>query len=316
MTMSAPAKNQRNPVAIECLGLTKYYRKLRALYDVSFSVPAGSIFGFLGPNGSGKSTFIKILTGLISPHSGQFSIFGNSHLDGPQIRNHIGALVDRADFYRNLTGYRNLQLLGRITGHHRRSHLDELLNLVGLYDRRNDLVRNYSQGMKQRLGLAQALLTEPNLLILDEPTTGLDPIGVVEVRQFIYRIAEEKKVTVFLSSHMLHEVEELCTHYAMIFSGELVSTGSTQDIVQNLDVVRVDLEVVDTTRIRQILEHTNLVRDIEALPNLLRVRIPYKDIPALVKYLVEQDVQLYSVAQRNRLEEFFMVAARGPKDGR
>ena len=137
----------------------------------------------------------------------------------------MSALVDRADFYKNLSAFQNMKILGRLTGHDQTDHVNELLNLLGLYERRFDKVKTYSQGMKQRLGLAQALLPNPRLLVLDEPTTGLDPQGMHEIRDFILKIAQEQNVTIFLSSHLLHEVELICSHIALIFNGKLATQG-------------------------------------------------------------------------------------------
>lgn len=222
----------------------------------------------------------------------------------------MGALVDRADFYLNLSAFNNLKLLGRLTGHAAEDHINALLDQMGLYSRRHDKVKTYSQGMKQRLGLAQALLSDPGILILDEPTTGLDPIGMVEVREFILKIARERQVTVFLSSHMLHEVEEICSHFALIFNGKLIIDGEIEKIVQSLDEVTVDIEAAPREQALVSLEKSDYVLEVRELPNLLKIRIRYGDIPSLVRELDRDQVALFSLSQRNRMEAFFLDQTR------
>lgn len=299
--------------AISCQGLSKRFDQLKALDNVSFDVQSGAIFGFLGPNGSGKSTFIKIITGLISATNGSYSIFENSGMNGACIRKEIGALVDRADFYKNLSGFRNMEILARITGHHQKDHINELLDLMGLYHRRHDKVKTYSQGMKQRLGLAQSLITRPKLLILDEPTTGLDPIGMVEVRNFIRKIAEQQKVTVFLSSHMLHEVEEICTDFALIFNGRLSASGPIESIYAGMEMVTVDLEVDNLPSAMDFLSRCSLVSDIRPARHLIRFSIRYHAIPELVRKLTAENIAVFGISQRNRLEEFFITQTESSK---
>ena len=293
--------------AFETFNVSKQFKTVRALNDVNLQVPLGSIFGFLGPNGSGKSTLIRIVTGLIKPTSGSFAILDQPNSRGPVVRKGISALVDRADFYKNLSANRNLQILARLTGHNQQDHLDHLLQLVGLYERRHDSVKTYSQGMKQRLGLAQALLPQPRVMVLDEPTTGLDPMGMREVRDFILKIAEEEQVTIFLSSHLLHEVEEMCSHIGIIFNGELAAQGPVSSITENLHEVQVTLETTETDALATFLERSDLVHSVRTAVNGFKVRIQYRDIPVLVRQLTEAGIPLYSLAQRNRLEEFFLA---------
>lgn len=297
--------------ALKSYSLSKSYKNIRALDNVSFEVPEGSIYGFLGPNGSGKSTFIRILTGLIRSDKGHFEIFGKSSNTGYTVRRQTSALVERADFYTNLSAFGNLKILGRITGHDQTERIHELLNLMGLYHRRMDKVKTFSQGMKQRLGLAQALLTDPKLLILDEPTSGLDPIGMVDVRQFILKIAEERKVTVFLSSHLLHEVEEICSNFALIFNGRITIDGPIEQIFHSFEEVTLDIELDRRTSALKYLEASALAKEITELPNLVKVRVRSGDIPQFIRELAATDSRLYSISQKNRLEEFFMQHTKG-----
>jgi len=302
--------NQVSP-ALACYGLSKRFKTIQALDNVSLTVPRGSIFGFLGPNGAGKSTLIRVFAGLIAADSGHFDILGKSSLAGHVVRKDMSALVDRADFYKNLSAYQNMKILGRITGHDSDEHINGLLDLLGLYDRRKDKVKTFSQGMKQRLGLAQALLPDPKLLVLDEPTTGLDPQGMHEIRDFILKIAAEQNVTIFLSSHLLHEVELICSDIALIFNGKLAAQGSMQNIFREIDNVTIELEVEDSDTTLKFLESNDLVTQITPLANAISIEIHYQNIPKLIRLMTAAKINIFSVSQRNRLENYFLSLMEG-----
>ena len=297
--------------ALACYGLSKRFKTIQALDDVSLTVPRGSIFGFLGPNGAGKSTLIRVFAGLIAADKGHFDILGNSSLKGHSVRKDMSALVDRADFYKNLSAYQNMKILGRITGHDSDEHINELLDLLGLYERRKDKVKTFSQGMKQRLGLAQSLLPNPKLLVLDEPTTGLDPQGMHEIRDFILKIAAEQNVTIFLSSHLLHEVELICSDIALIFNGKLAAQGSMQNIFREIDNVTIELEVEDSIATISFLEKNDLVTQVTPLANAISIEIHYNKIPELIRLMTAAKINIFSVSQRNRLENYFLSLMEG-----
>ncbi|MCF7921388.1 MAG: ABC transporter ATP-binding protein [Candidatus Marinimicrobia bacterium] len=309
-SIATTIEKQSSP-ALACYGLSKRFKSIQALDDVSLTVPRGSIFGFLGPNGAGKSTLIRVVAGLIAADKGQFEILGKSSLSGHKVRQDMSALVDRADFYKNLSAYQNMKMLGRITGHDSDEHIDRLLNLLGLYKRRKDKVKTYSQGMKQRLGLAQALLPNPKLLVLDEPTTGLDPQGMHEIRDFILKIAAEENVTIFLSSHLLHEVELICSDIALIFNGKLAAQGSMQNIFDNIGDVTVELEVEDSAATLTFLEKNDLVSQVTPLAHAIRIEIHYSKIPELIRLMAAAKINIFSVSQRNRLENYFLSLMEG-----
>jgi len=293
-------------LALECHGLSKRFKTIQALDDVSLQVPIGSIFGFLGPNGAGKSTLIRVIAGLIKADTGHFNIFNRSSRSGHRVRQDMSTLVDRADFYKNLSAFQNMKILGRLTGHEQKDRINGLLDLLGLYERRGDKVKTFSQGMKQRLGLAQALLPEPKLLVLDEPTTGLDPQGMHEIRDFILRIAREQKVTIFLSSHLLHEVELICSDIALIFNGKLAAQGSMNTIFNEMEDVTVELEVRDSEAALRYLEKSSLVTNCKPLANAISIEILYDNIPELIQDLSAKGIGIFSISQRNRLENFFL----------
>jgi len=303
-----PEKKQKNStdLALECFQLSKRFKSIQALDKVSLQVPVGSIFGFLGPNGAGKSTLIRIIAGLIKADTGHFNIFYRSSRSGHRVRQDMSTLVDRADFYKNLSAFQNMKILGRLTGHAQEDRINGLLDLLGLYERRQDKVKTFSQGMKQRLGIAQALLSDPRLLVLDEPTTGLDPQGMHEIRDFILKIAREQQVTIFLSSHLLHEVELICSDIALIFNGKLAAQGSMANIFSELENVTVELEVEDSKAALKYLEAYAAVNNLTPLAHAISINILYRNIPQLIRDLSAKGIGIFSISQRNKLENFFL----------
>lgn len=217
---------------IETKNLTKTYKAFTAVDHVSLHIKKGSIYGFLGPNGAGKSTTMKMLLGLTAPTDGEFQIdnltFPNNRV---QILKKIGSFIESPSFYPNLTGKENLDIIRRILGLPA-SSVDEALELVGLSEFGNRLAKKYSLGMKQRLGLASALLGEPPILILDEPTNGLDPQGVIEIRNIIRYLAKTENVTFIVCSHILSEVQNLCNRISIINNGEILVEGNTEDLIK------------------------------------------------------------------------------------
>lgn len=198
---------------------------------LSFDIPAGEIFGFLGPNGAGKTTTIRMMVGLIKISKGDIFIKGQSITRNfNQAIRHVGAIVENPDFYKYLTGYQNLKHYARMVPGVTKTRIEEIVEIVGLKDRIHEKVRTYSLGMRQRLGIAQALLHRPSLLILDEPTNGLDPAGIHELRHYLKRLAQEEGVAVFVSSHLLSEMELMCDRVGILQNGRLVRIQSMQDL--------------------------------------------------------------------------------------
>ena len=286
--------------------LTKVFGRSTAVCDLSLTVPPGCLYGFLGPNGAGKTTTIRLLLGLIRPSHGAIEIFGLSLREHRKsILARVGSLVEAPAIYPHLTGSENLQVLARLLGI-RRSRIDEALRRVELSDAAHRRAGHYSQGMKQRLGLAMALLNEPRLLILDEPTNGLDPAGIRDVRELLRRLAGESGITVFLSSHLLSEVELLASRLGIVHQGKLLFQGR--------------LEELQGTRGGHTLIRTN---DPPAALELLKVRVTHcrlnedglldfetsepEEAARANHMLVQAGFQVYSVETRcDRLEELFM----------
>jgi ABC-2 type transport system ATP-binding protein len=216
--------------------VTKFYGRIRALNNVSFEVPQASVFGILGPNGSGKTTLLSIILDVLKANKGNFLWFG--HPGSPEQRKKIGSLLETPNFYHYLSAVDNLKVTQSISGRGDRSDIDEVLKKVKLYERRKSRFKTYSLGMKQRLAIAAALLGDPGVLVLDEPTNGLDPVGIAEIRELIVELKNSGH-TIIMASHLLDEVEKVCTHVAILKTCDLVTTGDVNEVLQDEDVVEV-----------------------------------------------------------------------------
>lgn len=293
---------------IEILGLTKKFKNLIAVNDLDLTVYKGDVFGFLGPNGAGKSTTIRMMLSLISPTSGTIKIFGKSLLsDRKYILKKVGAIVEKPDFYKNLTAYKNLSILGRLSmGEVSRKKIMEILELVGLEKRYKSKVKTFSHGMKQRLGIAQALLHDPDLIILDEPTTGLDPQGMKEIRDLLVLLSREKGKTIFLSSHILSEIEIIANRMIILDKGKEVVEGKVSELL-NKNKLKVTFEVDDNNSARKILEGTEWQDKIySSIDNKIVFILEPEDISSLNKLFVENNIAVSAVIPTRSLEEYFL----------
>jgi ABC-type multidrug transport system ATPase subunit len=220
---------------LELNNLTKHYKTVTALNNVSFSVPEGSVYGILGPNGSGKTTLLGIILDILKPSSGTFTLMGKSA--DAEIRKQIGTLLETPNFYHYLSGEKNLRIAAHIKGKGF-NEIDNVLQKVNLFQRKQSKFNTYSLGMKQRLAIASCLLGDPQVLIFDEPTNGLDPNGIAEIRELIQRLAGEGK-TIIMASHLLDEVEKVCTHVAIIKNGNLLTAGSVTEVLVTDEIIEV-----------------------------------------------------------------------------
>ncbi len=293
---------------IEIKGLTKKFKDVKAVDDLSLNVYKGDIFGFLGPNGAGKSTTIRMLLTLIRPNAGNIKLFGkNLNKERALILRDVGAIVEKPDFYNYLSAYKNLEILGRISGKEVSSNrIMEILETVGLKERRTSKVKTYSHGMKQRLGIAQALMHDPDLIILDEPTTGLDPQGMKEIRDLIIHLRDEKNKTIFLSSHLLSEVEQIANRMIIINKGKTVVEGYVQDLLNSTEL-KVTFEVDDLDSAKQLINQSRWDNKVESFSNnKLIFNLSSEEIAKLNKYFVDNDISVSAVIPTRSLEEYFL----------
>jgi ABC-2 type transport system ATP-binding protein len=284
----------------------------RTIVDaISFTLQPGEVFGFLGPNGAGKTTTIRMLVGLIKPTSGTISVCGRDiRKQFEEAMRCIGCIVENPDLYRFMTGRENLEHFARMIGVGR-DDIERVASIVSLHDRLGDRVSTYSLGMRQRLGIAQALLGDPRLLILDEPANGLDPAGIREMRELLRRLAAEG-LTVFVSSHLLAEIELMCDRVAIIHRGRLLQTGPVRDLVSTGR--EYELRTADPTRAAAVAAARGLTARLDG--ERLFVPLDEEQIPPFVDALVAEHIGVYQLQPRARtLEELFLEATGGETVG-
>lgn len=301
-------KTNQNELVIEIKDLSKNFNQLKAVDNLSINVFRGDVFGFLGPNGAGKSTTIRMLLTLIKPSGGKIKIFGKDlSKDRLAILKNIGAIVEKPDFYGYLSAYKNLEILGKISGHEiSKKRIIEILELVGLAERFKSKVKTFSHGMKQRLGIAQALMHDPDLIILDEPTTGLDPVGMKEIRDLIIHLSMEKKKTIFLSSHILSEVEQVANRMVIINKGKAKVEGEVKELL-NANKLSVTFEVDDVDKVKSLISNTKWNEKLKSINyKNFEFIIESHEIPVLNKYLVENDINISAIVPIRSLEEYFL----------
>ncbi len=250
--------------------VSKRYGSIQALNDVSFEVPEGSVFGILGPNGSGKTTMLSIILDILRPNTGNFSWFGE--LGGsPDGRKKIGSLLETPNFYHYLSAVDNLNITQAISGRGTPADIDTALEIVNLTQRKKSKFSTYSLGMKQRLAIAAALLGNPKVLVLDEPTNGLDPVGIAEIRRLIKEMAA-KGVTIIMASHLLDEVEKVCTHVAILKKGTLLTAGAVDEVLVNEDIVEISSN--DLLQLEKVLQNFSGATNIKPDGKTIHVFFP------------------------------------------
>ena len=288
----------------------RFSKHKKVLDDVSLNIPKGAIYGFLGPNGAGKSTTMRLLTGILPEQQDAISLFGKPlKTQLPQVFENIGALVESPALYLHLSGYNNLKYLAELRNVPE-SRITEVLELVDLTRDAKRKVKQYSLGMKQRLAIAMALLSEPQLLLLDEPVNGLDPNGMRDIRQLLVKLNKEKGITIFVSSHLLAEIEKMCTHVGIISNGKLRFEGTIQELSEQSGACKVQLTLKDAAQ-----WHEKLLADYPSvvLESNAQLSIELSDreqIPAFTKELVNRGAELYEIKVLNGLEEWFMTLIR------
>ena len=301
-------------IVIHTNGLTKRFGENTAVDGLSMEVQRGRVYGLLGPNGSGKTTTIGMLLGLLKPTAGNFSLFGlDGHHDATLRR--VGAIIETPSFYPYLSGRQNLAYFQMASGGGPRSEPDELLERVGLSGRGDDKYRNYSLGMKQRLGIAYALLGDPDLVFLDEPTNGLDPAGVIEMRDLIRSLGDGNR-TVLLSSHLLHEVEQTCDSVTIISRGRLIAQGQVAQLLASGGREQVRLRTTDDTRARPILTALEWVSDVADQNGAVLVTAPIDRCGEMTASLAGSEVWVTEMTPvQTSLEDYFLEVTREDDPG-
>jgi len=288
--------------------LAKNFGAFEAVRDVSFTVNKGDVFGFLGPNGAGKSTTIRCLLSLIRLNAGTIQMFGKSYATHRyEILSKIGSIIEKPDFYNYLSAQKNLEIFARISGATvSTKEIHEMLEFVGLGGRGKDKTKGFSHGMKQRLGIAQTLLHKPELIILDEPTTGLDPQGIIEIRNLILRLKNEQNKTILLSSHQLSEIELIANRMVIITKGKSLVEGNVQELL-NAQELTVRLELSDVNKAIPLIQQHFANVEITRINEVeISLSIEKQQVPHLNKMLGDNNILVYALEPKRKLEDFFM----------
>ncbi|MED2777956.1 ABC transporter ATP-binding protein [Bacillus thuringiensis] len=296
-------------VVMKLKNVQKIIDSTEIIHNLSFEVREGEIYGFLGPNGSGKTTTIRMMTGLISMTEGDITICGYSiRTEREKALENIGAIVENPELYEYMTGWQNLKHFANmaLTPIHT-NRINEMVKLVDLEHAIHKKVKTYSLGMKQRLGIAQALLHQPKILILDEPTNGLDPAGIRQIRNYLQRLAKEENIAILVSSHLLSEIELMCNHVVIIKQGKFVQAYNLYEQAKRDETILVAFEINQAQKANTILKG-------KVQGNVIEVSITKEKIPQLIKKLVDDDVLVYAVTIQNKtLEDAFLAMTEGGK---
>lgn len=285
----------------------QYSKNLKVLNNISINVPKGSIYGFLGPNGAGKSTTMRLLTGIIPEQGNAIKLFGKPLQNQlPEVFSKIGSLVESPALYLHLSGIDNLKYIAKLRNIPEEK-IKETLELVDLTHAGNRKAKQYSLGMKQRLAIAMALLSEPELLLLDEPVNGLDPNGIIDIRKLLVKLNKEKGVTIFVSSHLLSEIEKMCTHVAIINKGKLRFEGTMQELSKKTSLCKIQITIDNPenwlTELQENYKDVTLISE-----NQITLHIGQKElIPDFIKNLISKNAAVYEVKILDGLEEWFMT---------
>ena len=293
-------------VLVEVNGLTKEFRELTAVDELSFNVMQGDVYGFLGQNGAGKSTTIRMLLTLIRPTSGSIKIFGKELLHNRNsILREIGAIIERPDLYKYLSAYDNLEIFAKLSGiKPTRMKLMAQLDKVGLADRAQSKTQTFSQGMKQRLGIAIALVHDPQLIILDEPTNGLDPQGIADMRNLIIDLRKTHQKTVIVSSHLLNEIEQVATRMIIIDKGKKVVEGTTEQLFNPSNTL-VELETKDANAAEKIMR-SKWKENLQSSNDTYVFKVHADEVPALANDIVSIGIPIYNLSKKHSLESLFL----------
>ena len=293
-----------NKKILSVKNLNKSFGEFKAVNNINLQVNQGDIYGFLGPNGAGKSTTLRMILGLIKPDSGEILINGKSNSGSNRnFLTSIGALIEKPDFYKNLSAYDNLKILYKMSKLKDINRISDVLKEVDLWDKKNQKVGGFSQGMKQRLGIAQTLMHQPSLIILDEPSNGLDPQGQSNMRSLILRINQEMGITVIISSHILSEIEKISNRMVVINKGEKIVEGNVQELMQN-ELLKVSFKSENLDSIALFLKKQSI--DFESSNDSIVANINEENIPLILKKMVDENISITEMKQMRTLEELFL----------
>ena len=293
---------------LKCENLNKKFGKKQILKNVSFEIEEGDILGFIGPNGAGKTTTIKLILGLQSITQGKVLVNGfDIEKEFTKAISKVGAIVENPDLYMYLSGYDNLKLVANLYKQVDEKRIDEVVKLVKLENRIKDKVSKYSLGMRQRLGIAQAILHKPNLLILDEPTNGLDPEGIKEMRELLISLAKNEKMAILISSHNLAELDNLCNKICIIKNGEIIETSEISEIKNSKENKQVTFEIDNTKNIQTLYKNAKIINN-----NTFKLEVEKQEIPEVIEKLVENKIKIYEVRHEEKtLEDAFFERTGG-----
>lgn len=293
---------------LKCNGIYKDIHGKAIIKDVTFDIKEGEILGFIGPNGAGKTTTIKLILGLQKITKGNIQINGyDVEKNFEKAIQKVGSIVENPDLYMYMSGYANLKLVANLYESVDKKRIDEVVKLVGLENRIKDKVSKYSLGMRQRLGIAQAILHNPNLLILDEPTNGLDPEGIKQVRELIVKLSKEEKMAVMISSHNLSEIENVCNRICIIKNGVVVEESNLEDLKKEISNNEYIMEVDKPNAIKEIIQ-----KNVQINNNKVTIEAEREEIPEIVNKLVENKIKLYSITENTlSLEDAFIKKTGG-----
>ena len=300
---------------LKIAGLTKVIKKKKILDDIHLTVNSGEIVGFLGPNGAGKTTTIKTIMGLFSITKGQITVCGyDIKTDFENAMQNIGGIIENPDLYKRMTGRQNLEYFASMYKNVKKENIDEVVKLVKMSERINDKVKTYSLGMCQRIGIAQALLHNPRLLVLDEPTNGLDPIGIKELRDLLKYLSKEADVGVFISSHLLSEMELMCDRIYIIDNGVMIGEKTISEVQEPEDEAIYKYTFVTNDNEKAYQYFKEMQANCEMENGNVHIVMKRSEIPAIIKNLVKMNIDIYAVNQAQRtLEQDFISMTTGTK---
>ncbi|MDW7673987.1 MAG: ABC transporter ATP-binding protein [Bacillota bacterium] len=301
-----------NKYVLEVSNLSKSFAGTKVVDDVSFKVAAGDVFGFLGPNGAGKTTIIRMILGLIKKDSGTVKINGyDTSKDFNKAINNVGSIVETPSFYDYLSAYENLVQIANLHSNISDKKIFEVLDIVGLSKRANDKVKTYSLGMKQRLGIARALLNKPMVVFLDEPTNGLDPKGMIEIRQLISQLAGEQGITFFITTHMLHDVQQICKNVAILQNGKVIAQDNVNSLLDK-EKETVNVHTSEINKALLILKQADFISKTELVNDGITIELTKGLSNELIKLLIANDVKVdYLIPQNQTLEQLFIELTGG-----